>query len=163
MSALAVHSESAKPFNAAERMLRAAVGRHFTASVIATGSDSTPVDAIWVRKGVCVGCSEHKVRTHSRQQMRAWGETYLITAKKLTDGLSVSRLLSVPFYVVALLIPDDMCYAWHITDEGSWEQRETKTQNTCEGGVAVRKNAFLDFQKADAFPLRPISQSQRNP
>jgi hypothetical protein len=89
--------------------------------------------------------------------MRVWGNTYLITAQKLTDGLAVSRLLSVPFYIAALLLPDDMCYVWHITEDGSWEQRKTATQNTCEGGVAMRENAFLDFHTADAFPLRPLS------
>ena len=157
MSALAVHSEAAKPFNNAERMLRAAVGRRFAATLLATGSDRTPVDAVWAQKGVCVGCSEHKVRTHSRELMRAWGDTYLIT-----DGLAVSRLLSVPFYVAALLLPDDMCYLWHITEDGSWEQRKTATQNTCEGGVAVRENAFLDFSTAESFPLRPLSLLLRN-
>ena len=162
MSALAVHSEAAKPFNNAERMLRAAVGRRFAATLLATGSDRTPVDAVWAQKGVCVGCSEHKVRTHSRELMRAWGDTYLITAQKLTDGLAVSRLLSVPFYVAALLLPDDVCYLWHITDAGSWEQRKTATQNTCEGGVAVRENAFLDFSTAESFPLRPLSLLLRN-
>ena len=162
MSALAVHSEAAKSFNKGERMLRAAVARRFAATLLLAGSDRTPVDAIWERKGVCVGCSEHKVRTHSRKQMRAWGDTYLITAQKLTDGLAVSRLLSVPFYVAALLLPDDMCYIWHITEDGSWGQRKTATQNTCEGGVALRENAFLDFSTAEEFPLRPLSLLLRN-
>jgi hypothetical protein len=93
--------------------------------------------------------------------MRVWGDTYLITAQKLTDGLAVSRLLAVPFYIAALLLPDGMCYVWHITEDGSWEQRKTATQNTCEGGVALRENAFLDFHTADAFPLRPLSLRDR--
>jgi len=152
---LAVHSEAAQPFNDFERLVRAAIGRHYRATILATGSDSTPVDALWVRQGVCVGCSEHKVRTHSREQMRAWGDTYLITEQKLTDGLELGRILAVPFYVVALLVPDQTCYAWHIVPE-SWAKAVTTTQSTCNGGWAARTNAFLDFAHAETFPLRAV-------
>lgn len=162
MSRLAVHSKASRPFNLAERKLCAAIQTRFNVHVIATGTDHTPVDALWVRRGVCVGCSEHKVRRWSRQQMQTYGDTYLITAQKLVEGRRISRALGVSFYVVIVLLPDAMAYAWRITDAAgepqfTWEERTSATQDTVEGGTAVRINAYLPFSRAISFTVRGIT------
>lgn len=159
MSRLAVHSEAAQPFNRAERQLSAAIMQKFGVSVIRTGEPHAPIDALWVRMGQCVGCSEHKVRRTSREEIRQMGDTYLITEQKLLDGAQAGSLLGVPFYVVALLMPDAMAYVWQITNamgepQVAWEARETKTQATCEGGEALRVNAYLPFAQAVEMPVK---------
>ena len=162
MSRLAVHSKASRPFNLAERKLCAAIQTRFNVHVIATGADNTPIDALWVRRGVCVGCSEHKARSWSREQMRKYGDTYLITAQKLADGMTMSRMLGVPFYVAIVLRPDAMGYAWRITNERgelafAWEEKVTTTQSTVEGGLASRVNAYLPFSRAVSFTVRGIT------
>jgi hypothetical protein len=158
---LAVHSSAAIPFNRGELRLMAAIGQKFGVSLVKTGADHAPVDAIWTRKGTCIGCSEHKVRQTSRAEMRQFGDTYLITEQKLVDGMRVGSLLGVPFYVVALLLPDGLAYAWKMmTHEGeplvTWQSAETVTQATCEGGKATRVNAYLPFAQAMEFRVGSI-------
>ena len=157
-SDLAVHSASAQPFNAAEIRLMTAMNRHFGVTVARTLSKAARVDAVWIRQRQCIACSEHKVRTASRALIEQWGGTYLITAQKLTDGVSASKVLGVPFWVVALLLPDAMAYAWQITDPkgeiiSPWEEAVSTTQATCEGGFAARMNAFVPFAHAESFPV----------
>lgn len=162
MSRLAVHSKASRQFNVVERRLRGSIQTRFNVHVIATGTDNTPIDALWVRRGVCVGCSEHKVRRWSRLQMQSYGDTYLITAQKLVDGQRISRALGVPFYVVVALIPDAMAYAWRLTDHAgepqfTWEEHVSTTQSTVEGGTASRINAYLPFTYATMFTVRGIA------
>lgn len=158
---LAVHSASAKPFNDAERRLSAALATRYNATLMKTGAAHAPVDAVWVRHGVCVGCSEHKVRQITRDEIRKMGDTYLITEQKLFDGIELSTKLGAAFYVAALLLPDQTAYVWKITDDHgvpqfTWAAALTTTQDTCEGGTATRVNAYLPMAHATAIPVNSI-------
>lgn len=163
---LAVHSEASQPFNNAERRLSAALARRYGVVMVSTGAEYAPVDAIWVRDGRCVGCSEHKVRQISREEITALGDTYLITEQKLFDGLKLSSLLGVPFFIAALLLPDNMAYVWQVTDNDGvpqfeWASALTQTQETCEGGTATRRNAYLPMAHATTLPVGSISDYLR--
>lgn len=158
---LAVHSDAAKPFNSAEVRLMATLSRQYRVSLVHTAMPTAPVDAIWVQDDVCVGCSEHKCRQITREEIRALGDTYLITEQKLFDGIDASTKLGVPFYVAALLIPDDMAYVWQVTDihgvpQFQWESALTTTQETCEGGTATRVNAYLPMREAKEVAVHSI-------
>jgi len=158
---LAVHSDAAQPFNHAERRLSSALAQRFGVTMLKTGAAHAPVDAVWVRNGECVGCSEHKVRQISREEIKAMGDTYLITEQKLFDGIQLGSLLGVPFYIAALLLPDNTAHVWKVTDDHgvqqfSWSAALTTTQDTCEGGTATRVNAYLPMAHATAIPVGSI-------
>lgn len=158
---LAVHSDAAKPFNSAEVRLMATLSRQYRVSLVHTAMPTAPVDAIWVQDDVCVGCSEHKCRQITREEIRALGDTYLITEQKLFDGIDASTKLGVPFYVAALFIPDETVYLWKVTDthgvpQFQWEAALTKTQETCEGGEVTRLNAYLPMREASVIPVKSI-------
>lgn len=163
---LAVHSKAAKPFNSAERRLSSALAKRYGVTLVPTGAPHAPVDAIWVRKGSCVGCSEHKVRQITREEIRLMGDTYLITEQKLFDGAELAGLLGVPFYIAALLLPDNTAYVWKVTDDHgvpqfTWDAKLTTTQETCEGGTATRVNAYLPMGQATAVPVHSIHEYLR--
>lgn len=158
---LAVHSDAAKPYNAAETRLTMALSRQYRASLIHTAMPTAPVDAIWVQDGVCVGCSEHKCRNITREEIRTLGDTYLITEQKLFDGIDASTKLGVPFYVAALFIPEETVYLWQVTDthgvpQFQWDAALTTTQDTCEGGTATRLNAYLPMHEAKTIFVNSI-------
>lgn len=79
--------------------------------------------------------------------------TYLITHEKLLHGQSLSRLHKVPFCVIVDLMLDSWILSWKVTDRFGefrfdFDAKETKTQDTCNGGVAMRENAFLPLNFA---------------
>lgn len=160
---LAVHSPTAKPFNDAERRLSAALAKRYNVTLVKTGAAHAPVDAVWVRNGVCVGCSEHKVRQITRDEIRTMGDTYLITEQKLFDGIELSNKVGAAFYVAALFVPDQTAYVWKVTDDHgvpqfTWAAALTTTQETCEGGTATRVNAYLPMAHATAVRVGSIQQ-----
>ena len=158
---LAVYSTAAKPFNAAEVRLMHALSQKYRATLCRTGMPTAPIDAVWVKDGVCIGCSEHKTRQITREEIRSLGDTYLITEQKLWDGIDAGVKIGAPFYVAALFIPDNTVYLWQVTDihgvpQFQWTAALTETQETCEGGKVTRVNAYLPMREARSIELRPI-------
>ena len=79
--------------------------------------------------------------------------TYLISHHKIVDGQKLSSLLKVPYLVIVDLMEDSWILSWKITDSTGkfifdFQVEQTKTQDTCNGGVAFRHNAFLPLSKA---------------
>lgn len=109
--------------------------------------EGTPaaVDAFFARDGVLVGVAEIKCRSLNLAQLRGFGD-YLITEEKLRSGCDLSARLCVPFVLIVRLA--DAIIWWRITDRTgrpclTWDARVTATQATCNGGLAVRTNAYL--------------------
>lgn len=144
---------------AAEAVLTAAVGAAYRATFVHTPPDGPArLDGAFVRGGTIAALAENKVRSDTRAQFRLWGDTYLITASKIDDGVRAAATLGVPFVVCAYLVPDATVYVWRICDDSGKltfdiARRATRTQATCNGGSAVRVNAFLPFAAARTVPV----------
>lgn len=106
------------------------------------------IDALFARDGVLVGLAEIKVRNLTLARLAAFGD-YLVTEDKLLAGEALSAALRVPF-VLAVQLTDAIVW-WRVTDATGrrviqWDARETVTQATCNGGEALRRNAYLPFE-----------------
>lgn len=77
---------------------------------------------------------------------------YLITNEKLVYGRDVSEKMRVPFYIIVNLLEQKRILIWQVTSsegdyEFSFDTKSTETRATCNGGIAVRKNSYLPFDK----------------
>jgi hypothetical protein len=82
-----------------------------------------------------------------------FGNTWLVTHEKVLRGQQVSDLLCVPFVGMLYLIPDQTLYTLKITDDLGkfvidFNVEKTRTQETINGGVAWRANAYLPMETA---------------
>ena len=96
---------------------------------------------------------ESKCRKMNFSQMQAWGNTWLITQRKLKECAQVSQLSQVPMLGFLYLIPEETCIMWEITDSAGnfkfeFESKKEETQATCNGGIANRVNAHLPYDCA---------------
>lgn len=77
---------------------------------------------------------------------------YLISYDKLTYGASASELFGIPYFVIVNLIPERYILIWKLAEDGNFlfefPVRESQTKKNCNGGVAVRLNAYLPLEKA---------------
>ena len=80
---------------------------------------------------------------------------YLISYHKLTYGASASELFGIPYFVIVNLIPERYILIWKLAEDGDFlfefPVRESQTKKSCNGGVAVRLNAYLPIEKAYEF------------
>jgi len=98
-----------------------------------------------VKKRKFVGVCEIKDRDLYEGQY----PTYLITADKITNGVKLASLLVVPFYIFACLNIDDIIIGFRVWDKEylfPYEVKRTETQETINGGTAIRDNAYIPFK-----------------
>lgn len=146
---------------AQERALLRAVEVSFPAiRCVETKKDApAKVDGFLVGKGgIVTGVFESKCRDLSREQLRRFGDEWLITFEKIAAGADLARSLCVPFFGFLHLTPDGRGLALRITDEaGNFLPRirlaRTETQRTVNGGLAVRTNAYVNVEGAVEFPV----------
>lgn len=115
------------------------------------GSEAADVDAITFRDGKILGVMEIKSREMDLAQLRRFG-SYLITFEKLLKLRAVSAALCVPGLVVVYLLKDQEIVFWKICDAAGnflvpLECKVTETQATCNGGQAMRYNAYLSLKE----------------
>jgi hypothetical protein len=118
-------------------------------------SDEGPAaaDGIILHNDVIAGVVEIKSRpdmTHERLMGERNGE-WLLTKQKLDDLQSLSRLLRVPGFGFLYLPASELVLAIRLTSaDGTvcchFREEKTRTQATCNGGVAWRANAFIDMR-----------------
>jgi hypothetical protein len=104
------------------------------------------VDAILWRSSI-VGVAEVKTRNLTYQQLSGFG-SYLVTFSKLEKLRSVAKALRCPGLLLVYLIPETKTVWWKVCDgQGEWtvdvKVERTSTQATCNGGTAMRDNAYL--------------------
>ena len=81
---------------------------------------------------------------------------YLITYEKIKNGCDLAFKLGVPFFLIVRVLTENFMAIWRITDEDGiflfdFDRKMTQSQKTCNGGVAVRDNAYLPIDKAKLF------------
>lgn len=81
---------------------------------------------------------------------------YLITYEKIKTGCDLAFKLGVPFFLIVRVLGENFMAIWRITDEEGlflfeFDRKVSRSQKTCNGGVAVRDNAYLPIDKAKLF------------
>lgn len=127
------------------------IEKRWRVQVIKTPEDQpAAIDLCLAKDGILKSIIEVKCRTHTLEQIQAWGNSWLITNEKIKQGAELSKLLRVSFIGVLYIIPNNLIYYWKITSETGaylfdFEVRETETQMTINGGRIIRENAYLSL------------------
>ena len=114
------------------------------------------VDGFLEREGVVQAVVEVKVRSMTRDKLREYGDEWLLTADKVERGRLVSAELCIPFVGFLYLLPERRLLTLAITDQEGrymfdYHVRETYTKKTCNGGDALRFNAYLPVGTAREY------------
>ena len=112
------------------------------------------VDAVIVdNQAQVVAVVEQKSRNMTLEQLQKWDYEWLITFDKIEGGRYVANSLGVPYIGFLYLIPDDLLITLKISDKnGQWtcdyRLDTTETQETTNGGLITRLNAYIKVDKA---------------
>jgi hypothetical protein len=99
---------------------------------------------------------EIKAREMTEAELKRFGNEWLVTFEKIQKGALIAKSLCVPFYGVLYLIPDQKTYLVKLTDEhgnivAPMRLEVTETQATCNGGTALRTNAYVSVEGAKVY------------
>jgi hypothetical protein len=80
----------------------------------------------------------------------AYNDEWLLTFDKIIRGIKLAEALCVPFYGLLYVVQDKALLAPRLWSPRAGLElgltiRKTKTQATCNGGEAVRDNAFINM------------------
>ena len=121
------------------------------------------LDGIIVTKGIVNGVVEIKAREETFNEMLDYDNPkgWLISANKIMAGKNAAEYFSCPFYGFLYCIPDDMLYIVRIfNSDGSRAShidiRETTTQESCNGGLAKRSNAYIHLETHNVKAMKHI-------
>ena len=146
-------TEGGRRYIEEEALVAERVGEVFGVTPLSLGSATTHSDRLFSRDGTVVSIVEIKSRNMSLSELENLG-SYLLSYHKIDWGIAAAQLLHVPFLLFVSLMKSNHIVYWTIANgEGNircnFQVQDTKTQATCNGGVAVRENAyiFLDGMK----------------
>ncbi len=111
-------------------------------------------DAFLVEGDTISAAVECKCRQMTYEQFTGQFESkWLITAAKLEDSAAVLNELRVPLVGFLYLVPSKTLLTRRLFDPitgmfAPMEMMETRTQATVNGGVAWRRNAYVDMRDA---------------
>lgn len=110
---------------------------------------SADIDAIFYRDSV-LAVGECKTRNLTLMQLKKFG-SYLVSYSKIEKLMVVSKALQCYGLLLVYLIPDSKIVWCKVCDKDGkllvhLERRTTATQATCNGGTAVRENAYIPIR-----------------
>lgn len=111
-------------------------------------------DGFFGEAGFVKGICEIKSRDCSLAGFRsAFNNEWLLTYQKLLDLSDLSTMLNVPGWGVLYLNRDNLVLTAKLTGETGricchFRTEQTETKATCNGGKAVRVNAYIDMRNA---------------
>lgn len=114
------------------------------------------VDGIILRNGKVAGVAEVKCRDLDEQTFRRqFNSEWLVTHSKLERARLVADGLAVPLVGFLYLAQDQVLLTQRLAIGGEFVARlrieRTTTAATCNGGTAVRSNAFIDMTDAKRY------------
>lgn len=126
--------------------------------VIQTKKDRpAAVDGVLTKDDTIVGVLEQKTRSVTFETMMGdWGGRWLVTASKIEKARDIAVAMCAPLIGFLYLAPSRMLLVQKIaTPDGEWATEigfeETWTQATCNGGQALRVNAFISVHAARVY------------
>jgi len=110
------------------------------------------VDAVLIKEDKAIALLETKCRYGLDLQwlQTKFSNEWLVTAEKIEAGLKIAEGLCLPFWGMLYLVNCDTLLVQSISG-AQIRYEDTKTQATVNGGVAMRKNAFIKMDKAKVF------------
>lgn len=117
-------------------------------------------DGFIVKSGTVTGIAEVKSRDMDYAKLfGGFKAEWLVSFQKLLDVQSLSKLLRIPSYGLLYLVPSAMVLVVRFTDSSGdivcqYRVEETKTKASCNGGQAIRENAFIKMDKAKIYKER---------
>jgi hypothetical protein len=112
------------------------------------------VDAILSVDNVMKAVAQASCRNLTRDTLQnRYGNEWLLTYEKMIEGRKLAVALCVDYWGFVYLAPDDIAVCVKMfSPERGWLVRfhvaKTETQATCNGGSAVRDNAYIDVSGA---------------
>jgi hypothetical protein len=131
-------------FLAREQRIAALCAEAWHATVMHAAPPRT-IDALFAHDAYLYRVAEIKTRDMTWDDLQRFG-SYLVTFDKLLAGRDLGVRLQVEYVLVVGLL--DATVWWPITDaKGAWTAdlrvQQTETRATCNGGSAVRANAYV--------------------
>jgi hypothetical protein len=115
------------------------------------------IDGVFIRNERIVACAEVKSRNMTVEQLEKFNHLWLVTRSKIEELKLISSLLCVVGVGILYLVPSRVVLMQTICRNGQWlvdfQVDETATQATCNGGEAVRDNAFISMSGAKVYPI----------
>lgn len=119
--------------------------------------ETTVVDGIASINNVASFIYENKCRKASlidkkiKYRGRFYND-YLISHNKIEEGAKLSKMLKLPFLIFIYFEENDTLAYFQVTNQKGkimidYDQKRSKTQNTVNGGVANRVNAFIKLSQ----------------
>ena len=97
---------------------------------------------------------EGKARDMTLDQLRrSFDNEWILTFDKISKGAAIARALRVPLHGVIYLVPDNVALVIKLTDSlgniiTPLRTAVTETKANCNGGKAIRTNAYVRMDKA---------------
>ena len=107
-----------------------------------------------------VAAFEAKARDMTLEMLRTkFRNEWILTFDKIVRGAAIAKATRVPLLGVCYLIPSDTTLVIRLADEDGnivapCRIEMTKTRATCNGGTAIRSNAYVSMAKARAYAYR---------
>jgi hypothetical protein len=113
------------------------------------------IDAVLCKSGTvravvlasCRNCNLSTLRT-------TFHDAWLLTYSKIVEGQRIAQAMCVELWGILYLVPDDTVLRVKLwSPERGWlvcfSVNKTETQATCNGGSALRDNAYIDTTNAE--------------
>jgi hypothetical protein len=113
------------------------------------------VDAILHKDEVIKAVGQASCRNNTLGDFQTtFKNEWLLTYEKMIKGRDIALGLWVEYWGLLYLVPEDILIRVRMfTPLGGWQVpfriAKTETQATCNGGTAIRDNAFINIQRAD--------------
>ena len=115
--------------------------------------EPSDVDGFITRDGAVTGMFMSSCRKSTREQMRKWGDEFILTNDKVVKATQLAKQLCLPVYAFVYLVPDKLVLVQTLINKRgevmpAMRVLRTKTQATINGGEVVRSNAYISLDGA---------------
>lgn len=140
-----------------EQRAVAIFNQHFPRFKYTKTPKAAVIDALLFRENAIWSAVQTKCRNLYLETLRGeYRNEWLVMASKLEIAAARAKRLCVRLCAFIYLVPDDVLLIQPLFDpKAGWltkfEQRETETQKTVNGGTIVRPNAYVDVSAAKEY------------
>lgn len=115
--------------------------------------EPSDVDGFVARDGVVTGMFMSSCRKATREQMRNWGDEFILTNDKVVKATQLAKQLCLPVYAFLYLVPDKVVLVQTLVNKRGevmpkLRVERTRTQATINGGNVERSNAYISLDGA---------------